>query len=213
MLYIFDLDGTLTDTLPAIAYFGNNALAAHGFETFEANRYKKFVGDGMDTLIHRMLAAQGADSEENFLKVRKTYDDAYSKDMLHDTKAYDGVAETLQALKERGERLAVLSNKPHHVAAPVVELFFGGELFDFVRGQTADVPKKPAPDGALAICRDLGEDIKNAVFIGDTNVDIKTGKSAGMKTVGVLWGFRDRAELEGAGADYIISRPSELLDI
>jgi phosphoglycolate phosphatase len=211
MLFIFDLDGTLTNTLPAIAYFGNLALEAHGFRPFEQNLYKNFVGDGMDVLIHRMLTAQNADSDENFVKVRKTYDDAYKNDLLHSTRTYDGIPETLDELKKRGDKLAVLSNKPHHAVAPIINKLFGDTFFNSVHGQTSAVPRKPAPDGALAICAQLDEYTKNTIFVGDTNVDITTGKNAGMTTVGVTWGFRDKQELSDAGADYIISKPIELL--
>lgn len=213
MLYIFDLDGTLTDTLSTIAHFGNEALTAHGLKPFETERYKSFVGDGMDVLIHRMLAAQNADSENAFLAVRKTYDDAYKKDVLYDTRIYEGIPEALSILKKRGDKLAVLSNKPHHVVIPIVDTLFGKDLFNLVRGQTADMPKKPAPDGALFLCGALGFPPNQTVFIGDTNVDIMTGKNAGMKTIGVLWGFRGKQELEKAGADRIISAPQELTNI
>lgn len=213
MLYIFDLDGTLTNTLQTIAYFGNYALTAHGFAPIEPERYKTLVGDGMDILIHRMLQEYNADTDELFHRVRKTYDDAYSADFLHDTTVYGGIVQALGALKKRGDRLAVLSNKPHHVVVPIVNALFDNNLFDLVYGQRNDTPKKPAPDGALSICQKLSVRLQDAVFVGDTNVDIMTGKNAGMTTVGVLWGFRSKQELTDAGADYVIDAPAQLLTV
>lgn len=211
-LCIFDLDGTLSNTIPAIEYFGNSALSKFGFPTIPQERYKLLVGDGRDVLIHRMLAENGLDNEENYKKVGAAYDSAYEQDPLYLTNPYDGIIELLDDLKKSGIKIAVLSNKPDNVCADVVRLFFG-DRFDAIYGQRTGIKTKPAPDSAFMICAELGISESETVFIGDTNVDIRTGKNAGMETIGVLWGFRDEAELKGAGANYIVSHPSEILDI
>ncbi len=211
-LCIFDLDGTLTDTIPAISHFGNTALEKFGFPKIVPERYKILVGNGRDLLVHRMLAETGADTEENFEKVGKAYDAAYEADPLYQTKAYDGIIELLDKLKENGIKIAVLTNKPDNVAQDVVKLFFG-DRFDVVFGQREGVKIKPNPEAAILIAKELSVDVSETVFIGDTYVDITTGKSAGMTAIGVLWGFRNEEELKNAGADYIVSNAEEISEI
>ncbi|MBE7015858.1 MAG: HAD family hydrolase [Ruminococcaceae bacterium] len=210
-LCIFDLDGTLTNTLPAISHFGNTALKENGFLEIEMERYKKLVGDGRDLLIHRMLNESGNDSEENFLKVAKSYDMAYENNPLYKTAPYDGIPELLADLNSKGIGLAVLSNKPDNVVQDVVKLFFG-EVFSVVFGHLPQNKIKPDPQTALMICEKYGISPEETVFIGDTNVDINTGKNAGMKTVGVSWGFREKEELISAKADYIADKPAEIFE-
>ncbi len=211
-LCIFDLDGTLTDTIPAISYFGNNALSKFGLPEIPADRYKILVGNGRDLLIRRMLDEVGANTEENYINVGKAYDAGYEADPLYKTAPYDGIVELLDNLKSAGIKIAVLTNKPDNVAQDVVKLFFG-DRFDLIVGQKPDMKIKPDPEGAFFIAKELGAEISECVFIGDTYVDISTGKNAGMTSIGVLWGFRDEAELKGAGADYIVAKASEILDM
>lgn len=201
---IFDLDGTLTDTLSSIAFYGNKALSNFGIEPIETEEYKYFLGDGRDCLIHRMLAYRNADTDENFKKVGADYDTAYENDVICLTKPFPGILRLLDDLKAHGVRLAVLSNKPDNVAVPIVEAIFK-DRFDFAAGEHNGMRRKPASDGALLISQRLGVLPENCFFIGDTNVDIFTGQAAGMKTIGVLWGFRGRKELIDAGADFIAS--------
>lgn len=210
---IFDLDGTLTNTINAIAHFGNLALTAFGFEPIPVEDYKRHVGDGRTVLIHRMLKARNADTEENFEKVCRIYDDGYEADPLYDTDAYEGIRDLLCELKKCGIKTAVCTNKPDNVAQDVILKIFGSGVFDTVCGVIDGCPTKPDPYNAVKIMKALGVTADECLFLGDTNVDIKTGKNAGITTLGVLWGFRDRAELEAAGADYIISHPSEVLNI
>ena len=211
-LCIFDLDGTLTDTIPAISHFGNSALSKFGFPEIPENRYKILVGNGRDLLIHRMLSEVDADTEENYINVGKAYDAGYEADPLYKTAPYDGIMELLDNLKKSGIKIAVLTNKPDNVAQDVVKLFFG-DRFDLIVGQKPEMKIKPDPEGAFYIAKELGAEISECVFIGDTYVDISTGKNAGMTAIGVLWGFRDEAELSGAGADYIVAHPAEISDI
>ena len=210
---LFDLDGTLSDTIHTIAYYGNLALSTHGFPEIPTETYKKLVGNGRDLLIHRMLEYHNADTEENYIKVGKKYDDEYENDVMYLTKPYDGTPELLKDLKKDGIKCAVLSNKPHNVTGPVVELLFGKGTLDLCAGAKQGIPIKPAPDGALEIAKELGLSPEECIFVGDTYVDITTGKNAKMKTIGVLWGFRDEEELKNAGADFIVSHPSEIYDI
>lgn len=210
-LCIFDLDGTLLNTLPTIAHYGNCALVKFGFPEIKEERYKTLVGDGRDVLIHRMLAEFNSGTDENFEKVRAAYDSLYEADYMYLAKPYSHIKEMLGGLKERGVKLAVLSNKPDNVARPIVQSVFG-DIFSEIWGKRDDFPTKPDPTAALEICRIMNEDASDTVFIGDTSVDIITGKNAGFYTIGVEWGFRDRKELEDAGADFIAKSALDIVD-
>ena len=209
-LCIFDLDGTLTDTITAIAHFGNTALGAIGLAPVEKDKYKKFVGDGRVLLIHRMLDYYNADTPENYEKVCREYDRCYEADPMYKTDAYEGIREVIDELRGMGVKLAVCSNKPHNVVCDVVKTVFG-DKFDIVRGVEDGGKTKPDPESALDIISRAGVSAEECVFIGDTNVDIRTAKNAGIESIGVLWGFRDEKELRDAGADHIIEHPSEII--
>ena len=209
-LCIFDLDGTLTDTITAIAHFGNTALGAIGLAPVEKDKYKKFVGDGRVLLIHRMLDYYNADTHENYEKVCREYDRCYEADPMYKTDAYEGIREVIDELRGMGVKLAVCSNKPHNVVCDVVKTVFG-DKFDIVRGVEDGGKTKPDPESALDIISRAGVSAEECVFIGDTNVDIRTAKNAGIESIGVLWGFRDEKELRDAGADHIIEHPSEII--
>lgn len=211
-LCIFDLDGTLTNTITAISYFGNTALSAIGLGPIDTEKYKIYVGDGRATLIHRMLGYYNADNEENYNIVCTEYDKCYEADPMYKTDAYDGIRELIAQLKSMGVKIAVCSNKPHNVVCDVVKTVFG-DIFDTVKGIEDGDKVKPEPDNALKIVNDLGVLKSETLFIGDTNVDMFTAANAGIKSIGVLWGFRDKAELMSAGAKYIISKPSEIIKI
>ncbi len=209
-LCIFDLDGTLTDTITAIAHFGNTALGAIGLAPVEKDKYKKFVGDGRVLLIHRMLDYYNADTPENYEKVCREYDRCYEADPMYKTDAYEGIREVIDELRGIGVKLAVCSNKPHNVVCDVVKTVFG-DKFDIVRGVEDGGKTKPDPESALDIISRAGVSAEECVFIGDTNVDIRTAKNAGIESIGVLWGFRDEKELRDAGADHIIEHPLEII--
>lgn len=210
---IFDLDGTLSDTITTIAYYGNLALNTYGFGSIDTEIYKKLVGNGRDLLIHRMLDVFGADTEENYNNVGAKYDKEYEKAPLYLTAPYDKTPELVSNLKAAGIKCAVLSNKPDNVTGPIVDLLFGEGAIDLCHGARIGIPIKPAPEGALLTAEELDITPGECVFVGDTYVDITTGKSAGMKTIGVLWGFRDEKELTEAGADYIVSSPEQIYNI
>lgn len=194
---IFDFDGTLMNTLPGIAHFGNEALSVVGFEPIEENKYKYFVGDGRNKLIHRMLEHYGADTDENYEAVGKKYDSLYEADVMYGSVVYDGIYDLLDKLSENNIKCAMLSNKPDNVAQMLVKENFDGK-FAVCFGQRKNVPTKPNPCAALEIAEKLGISVEECLFVGDTSVDVETGKNAGMHTCGVLWGFRERDELSDA---------------
>ena len=207
---IFDLDGTLSDTLDSISYSGNLALQAIGMPVYDRDRYRYFVGDGADELVRRMLIANGDTECVRYDELRAAYRESFSKYADYNVTVYDGMPETLKEFKAAGYKLAVLSNKPHSQAIEVVHKLYGEDIFDHIQGNIKEMPRKPAPDGALHIAKLLGIQPAQTIYVGDTSVDMQTGKAAGMYTVGVLWGFRDRQELEENHADMIISHPKEL---
>lgn len=208
---IFDLDGTLTNTLPTISCYANGALVKNGFLPYEEERYKYFVGNGAKTLVARMLEAQGKMSEENLACVFEDYNCAYNAAPLDKTEVYDGIFPLLRVLKERGLKTAVLSNKPDFATVSVVRHFFS-DLFDTAHGGREGIALKPSAEGALLLMEELGiTDPAEILYVGDTSVDMDTGKSAGFFTVGVLWGFRTEEELRAHNADAIVSHPLDIL--
>ncbi len=206
---IFDMDGTLANTIDSIAYFGNEALAEIGLAPVDVEKYKIFVGDGAATLIHRLLNYYDCDTPENFEKVFFKYKTDYDNDFMYLTKPYDGIMELLEELKNRGIKTGILSNKPHSTAQKVSDIMFGDRLIDICRGETPAVPVKPDPTGLVMLLNEFGVKPEECIYIGDTGTDVKTGKGAGAFTVGVLWGFRKRPELEPA--DAVIEHPAEIL--
>ncbi len=210
---IFDLDGTLLNTIKTITYYGNKALSEYGFKTFPEDRYKYFVGNGAVLLIERALDAQGELTEENFNKVFTLYNEIYNADTLYLTKPFDGIKDMLKELKKDGIKTAVLSNKPHEATIDVVGKLLGNELIDICRGGKKDVPLKPDPQSVNEILDELKGKREKSFFVGDTYVDIKTGINAGLFPIGVSWGFRSREELSEAGAKIIIDSPDELIKI
>ncbi len=210
---IFDLDGTLADTIASITCCGNRALNRFGLPSFGEQDYKYFVGDGAAVLIRRALKRAGDEKLLHFDQVYEEYIRLFARDCMYQVKPYDGIPSLLGELKARGVRIAVLSNKPHANTLHVVEELFGKGFFDHVQGQQEGVPRKPAPDGVYQIERALGVVSDDCLYVGDTAVDMETGNGALIHTVGVLWGFRDRQELEAAGACSIIERPEQLLEL
>lgn len=208
---IFDLDGTLVDSLESIAYCSNKALQKFGFCTFPKDRFRYFAGDGAAELIRRCLKNAGDETLTHFEEVYTEYKKIFAIDCMYGVKIFDGMLEVLQTLKIQGVKIAVLSNKPHARALDVVNQLFGEDFFDIVQGETPEINIKPCPDGALQIAKRCKISVKDCLYVGDTNTDMQTGKAAGMFTVGVLWGFRDKAELLENGADALVSHPNELL--
>ena len=210
-IFIFDLDGTILDTVHTIAYYVNDALKHFGFPENETDAYKYLAGNGATNLIHRALDAHGLDTEENFNKVFPYYMENYNKNTLYKTEHFPNMPETLKALKEKGNKIAVVSNKPDSTVQPLLPHFFEDGLFDVVFGARENVPLKPNPSAVNEVLDLYGLTPEDAVYVGDTGTDMQTGKNAGIFTVGVLWGFRDEKELLEFGADVLISKAEDLL--
>lgn len=206
---IFDLDGTLADTLSSIAYFANRALMQNGFPKIPVEQYRYLVGNGAKQLVHGMLRTVGADTEENYAKVAPLYNDSYDADALYLTKPYDGILPLLDRLREKGVMTAVLSNKPDRTTQKIAKELFGSRIL-FCRGQRDDTPRKPDPAGVSCLLEDMQLSPEECAYAGDTKTDMLTGKAAGLYTFGVLWGFRDETELRENGADQIVSHPEEI---
>lgn len=207
---IFDLDGTLANTLESIAYFGNGTLAAFGLPSIPAEEYKLLVGNGADTLMRRMLRRVNASlSDNDFKKFRAEYDRRYESEPMKLVTPYPGLPEMLKGLKDRGFLLGVLSNKPDNMTQYIVRELYGG-LIDEARGQREGVPKKPDPTAVLDIAKGFCLSPMEILYVGDSGVDMETGKNAGMNPCGVLWGFRDRNELLSHGAKYLAADATEL---
>lgn len=208
---IFDLDGTLSDSIESMKYCADRALAPLGYGPFSRKDYQYFVGDGAEKLIRRALGASGDEKQVHFEEAMQRYREYFAVDCMYQVKPYEGIPELLAALKEKELRLAVLSNKPHEQTVMVVETLFGKGYFDWIQGQKPGIPLKPDPAGVYGILDAFSFQPSETVYLGDTATDMKTGKNAGAFTVGVLWGFREREELEEAKADALIKSPSELL--
>lgn len=204
------MDGTLADTVDSMAYSANLALRELGFPEQPAERFKSFAGDGAKELVKRCLRASGDESCSRFEDMQRLYRMYFSKYCMYHVRPYEGILHLLEVMKQKGLKIAVLSNKPHAQAVDVVESIFGKGYFDYVQGQTETVPRKPNPTGALCIAEYFGVKASECFYMGDTNTDMQTGKAAGMFTTGVLWGFRTRDELEENHADLIVGHPSEI---
>ena len=210
-LCIFDLDGTLLDTLPTIAHYCNLTLREFDLPEIPEERYKYLAGNGAKVLIERMIDEVGADREEYFDKMFKFYNKEYDKNVSYLTKAFEGVPELLTGLKEIGINTAVISNKPDFAAVNVVKLFLG-DLIDIAHGGRDGIPLKPAPQGVFKIFEEAGVVADECLYVGDTGTDMETGKNSGIFSIGVLWGFRKEDELLQNGADMIVSHPLEILE-
>ena len=209
---IFDLDGTLLDTLQDLGDAMNRVLARHDFPRHPAASYRKFVGDGARKLVERALPEKMR-SEENIESLLREFLDDYRENWARATAPYPGIPELLDGLARRGVRMAVLSNKIHEYTVSCVERFFDISMFEAVLGEREGVPRKPDPAGALEIARRMNVACERIVYVGDTSIDMKTGRRAGMFAVGVSWGFRQPQELEENGAMLVIERPGQLLGL
>ena len=207
---IFDLDGTLLNTIDDLADAGNHVCALHGWPTHTVAEFKYMVGNGMVKLVERFVP-QGTDRETWELAYRE-FMDWYAVHKEDKTAPYAGMPEVAKALREAGVSIAVLSNKTDQMAGPVVEHYYPG-VFPVIQGALPGLPTKPDPTLLHKLMERLGATPADTLFVGDSNVDIQTAKNGGLTGCGVLWGFRDRAELEAAGADVIVSTPQELLEL
>lgn len=208
---LFDLDGTLLDSLADLADSMNTALHRLGFPSHPLDAYRYFVGDGMETLARRVLPPDNRD-EATVHQAMTAMREEYGGRWANTTRPYDGVPELLDALTALGTSLVILSNKPDDFTKKIVGALLGNWPFRAVHGVRPGGPKKPEPAGALEIADRLGIEPRHFLYLGDTGTDMLTAKQAGMFAVGALWGFRTASELKKNGAKALIARPQELLD-
>jgi phosphoglycolate phosphatase len=211
-LIIFDLDGTLVDSLADLAASANHALRAYGFPEHPLDAYRYLVGNGVLKLIERALPGGNRD-RETLLRVFEEFTRYYGAHRADLTAPYPGVTKMLEALKGRGMLLAVASNKYHSATVAVTRLYFRDGLFDFVHGHQEDLPLKPHPAIVHAILEKAGIAPGETLYVGDSDVDVQTARNAGTRSIGVTWGFRSREELRVNGADFVVDAPDEITRI
>ncbi len=207
---IFDLDGTLLNTLEDLADSTNYAMRASGLKERSINEVRNFVGNGVDVLIER--AVEGAISKEQELECLDVFKQHYSKNMDNKTKPYDGIMDVIKELLKRGYHIAIVSNKFDAAVKGLNVDYFEG-LFPVAIGASDTVAKKPAPDSVIKALQELHSDKERAVYVGDSDVDIMTARNSGLPCISVTWGFRDEELQRSMGTDYIIHKPEELLDV
>ena len=210
---IFDLDGTLTDTLDSLTFSVNETLKEMRLSTITAAQCRQFVGNGARILMEKALKTNGDERLERIGEAMEIYGRIFDANCTYHVVPYQGITQMLTEMKQMGLKLAVLSNKPHAQAVHVVETIFGKETFEWIQGQKDGVPRKPDPTAALQIAKQLGAEACEAVYIGDSEVDIATGMAAHMKTIVVTWGFRGRTVLEQSGAGCIVDSPDEIMKL
>lgn len=207
---IFDLDGTLLDTLEDLADACNWVCGQHGWPVHPLDSYKRFVGNGAAKLLERATPPQ-AHTEPLRSQVMEEFALRYDAHKQDKTRPYAGMPQVLEQLSAAGVTMAVLTNKPNWAAQDVVEHYYPG-MFHFVQGALPGVPVKPDPALLCQLMERMGAQPETTLFVGDSNVDIQTAKNSGLASCGVLWGFRTRQELEQEGADHLVSRSEQLLE-
>ena len=205
---IFDLDGTLLDTLCDLHLAVNYALMTLGFSTRSKEEVRAFVGNGAAVLIAR--AAPAGCDEETRAKLLSLFHEYYEAHSLDHTEPYPGVIELLEELKRRGVACALVSNKPHYAVVELCERFFGDQLFP-VLGQSNRLPRKPAPDMLLEALKTLQCTAEDCVYVGDSEVDVQCAQNAGLSCICVTWGFREKEQLQHAGATLLCGDTQQLL--
>lgn len=208
---VFDLDGTLLNTIKTINYYLNLTLSTYGLGSVSEEDTMRFVGDGATKLIERALDRVGADSSL-FDSVYKTYNEAYNSSPYYLTEVYDGIPELLSTLKGKGIRLAVLSNKPDFAVKATIGKFLP-DTFDIVRGGVDGVPLKPSPDALFEILREFGFTPDETAYIGDSEPDVLTAQNAGIKNgIFVTYGFRTADQLRSVGAEILVNKAFDIID-
>ena len=209
-MVIFDMDGTILDTLEDLKNCINYALEVSGFPTRTTDEVRMFVGNGLWKLVERAVPAGTSEEEKEHVFKELT---SYYKDHCTDnTKAYAGILELLRSLRDQSYMTAVVSNKADFAVQELVRDYFDG-LFDYAVGEREDVRKKPAPDAVNAILNKYGLNPSDAIYVGDSDVDIETAKNAHMDCISVLWGFRDHTFLEQHGASVYAEKPEDILSL
>ena len=210
---IFDLDGTLLDTIHALAYTTNLVLKRLGLGTVDEEHLKHFVGDGYRTQMERCLKFAGDAELTHYEESLPIYMEEFAKHCLYQVRPYPGITEMAEFLKGKGVKLAVLSNKPHARTVETIGRSCEKGKIGAIAGERGGVPKKPDPRGVFVLAKELEVPLEECLYFGDTNTDMKTGQNAGVDTAGVLWGFRDREELEAFHPKFLLSHPTEVKKI
>lgn len=208
---IFDLDGTLLDTLEDLADAGNWVCRQHGWPGHPVEAYKRFIGNGAPKLLERVAPPGTEQTDELRRQTLEEFTTYYTAHKSDKTTAYPGMNRAVEQLKEAGLVLAVLTNKPDAAAGPVVERYYPG-VFDMVQGALPDMPTKPDPTLLLKLMERIGAKPESTLFVGDSDVDIRTAKNGNLRSCGVLWGFRTREELLREGAGHLVQTAEELTD-
>lgn len=209
---IFDLDGTLLDTLGDLAAAGERVCAARGWPLHPADAYRYFVGNGIPKLVERIAPPEHRDPA-TLAAALAQFKAEYAAHMLDRTRPYPGIPDLLAALAADGVQMAVYSNKNDEFAKDIIAHYFAGVPFAAVHGARPGVPAKPDPQGLLALLTKLDAQPARTLFVGDSDVDVHTAHNAGLVCCGVLWGFRGRQELAAAGAEYLAADEGELTGI
>ncbi len=207
---IFDLDGTLLDTLGDLAAAVNYALANNGLKSIEEEKVRGYVGNGARLLIKRSLGGSFTDSL--FEKCYRDFREYYFSHLSVKTKPYEGIDGVLREFKAMGYKTGILSNKPDEATKALSKLYFG-ELIDYAQGEKPGINKKPSPEGVYAVLKELGAEAGEAVYIGDSDVDIKTAKNSGLRCISCCWGFRSREFLIKNGAEVLAEYPAEIINL
>lgn len=210
---LFDLDGTLLDTLEEIATAANSVLQRRGYARHEVQAYRRFVGNGVGSLVDRILPEDRRSNHHDVQQLTEELAAEYKRREDRLTKIYPGIPELLTALQDKSIPLAILSNKPHLLTIRCANRFLSQWRFQSILGQQADRPRKPDPAGVLKTAKRLTLPSHSILYVGDTEVDIQTARAAEITSVGVLWGFRSKAELIASKPNFIIETPKQILPL
>jgi phosphoglycolate phosphatase len=207
---IFDLDGTLLNTLDDLSDSLNVALISHGYEPRTLEEVRSFVGNGVGKLVKLALPLHSTDEEIE--QCLASFTEHYNQNMQNKTRPYNGIMELLLDLDRYNYKIAIVSNKFDSAVKELAKEYFG-DFINIAIGESETVKRKPAPDSVFAAIKGLGSDINKTIFVGDSETDVQTAKNAGIPCIGVTWGFRTREVLRNEGADYLIDTPKELLTL
>lgn len=205
---IFDLDGTLIDTIEGLANSVNHAMDFYGFPNHSVEKYRTFVGNGVGKLVERALPE---DKKDLAVEARKIFEKHYSETMLEVLPVYEGIWDLIEYLKKKNIKMAVNTNKMDVFAKPMIKKVFG-DIFEGVLGEVSDLPRKPAPDGSLTLLKKMGIEKEECIYIGDSQVDINTAKNSGMTGICVTWGFAAREVLLQNNPDIMVDTPYQIID-
>ncbi len=209
---VFDLDGTLVDSAADLGNAVNRVLESHGYPVHEIPRYQDFIGNGAEMMVRRALP-EGSRGDKTVKECLAQFMEDYHCNFDVDTVLYDGIPELLDHLVEKSVILTMLTNKPEVITLKLKDSLLAKWDFKVVMGSREGLPKKPDPTGAKILTGEIGVESGRIVYFGDSGIDMKTAVSAGMVPVGVLWGFREKEELQNDGAKYIIEKPLDILDL